>query len=198
MSFNYLFLCRSLLLLSSIFPSTRVFSNASTLRIRWPKFESSPTLQFKGIKSLVLRLFFFYNKARHGIKKQRHYFADKVPYCQSYSFSSSHVWIWELNHKEGWGSTKEFLLSNRWCWRRHLSVPWTARRPNQSIIKQINTKYSLGGLMLKLKLQCFGHLMRRVSLLEKTLMVVKIEDRGRMGWQRMRWLDGITDSMDMS
>ena len=84
-----------------------------------------------------------------------------------------------------------------WCWRRLLRVPWTARRSNQSILK-ISLKYSLEGLMLKLKLQYFGHLMQRTDSLEKTLMLGMIEGRGRRGQQRMRWLDGITDSMDMS
>ena len=85
-----------------------------------------------------------------------------------------------------------------WCWRRLLRVLWTARRSNQSILKEINPEYSLEGLMLKLKLQCFGHLMQRADSLEKTLMLGKIESRRRRGWQRMRWLDGITDLMDMS
>jgi len=85
-----------------------------------------------------------------------------------------------------------------WCWRRLLRVPWTERRPNQSILKGISPEYSLEGLMLKLKLQYFGHLMRRTDSLEKTLMLGKIEGRRKRGWQRMRWLDGITDSMDMS
>jgi len=83
-----------------------------------------------------------------------------------------------------------------WYWRRHLRVPWTARRSNQSILREISPGCSLEGLMLKLKLQYFGHLMRRVDSLEKTLMLGKIEDRRRRGRQRMRWLDGITDSMD--
>ena len=85
-----------------------------------------------------------------------------------------------------------------WCWRRFLRVPWTARRSNQSILTEISPKYSLEGLMLKLKLQYFGHLMWRTDSLEKTLMLGKIEGRRRRGRQRMRWLDGITDSMDMS
>ena len=84
-----------------------------------------------------------------------------------------------------------------WCWRRLLRVPWTARRSNQSILKEISPEYTLEGLMLKLKLQYFGHLMRRTDLLEKTMMMGKIVGR-RRGWQRMRWLDGITDLMDMS
>ena len=85
-----------------------------------------------------------------------------------------------------------------WCWRRLLRVPWTARRSNQFILKKISPEQSLEGLMLKLKLQYFGHLMQRTDSLEKTLMLEKIEGRRRRQWQRMRWLDGITDSMDMS
>ena len=85
-----------------------------------------------------------------------------------------------------------------WCWRRLLRVPWTAGRSNQLSLKEISPEYSLGGLMLKLKLQYFGHLMQRADSLEKTLMLGKIEGRRRRGRQRMRWLDGITDSMNMS
>ena len=85
-----------------------------------------------------------------------------------------------------------------WCWRRLLRVPWTARRSNQSILKEISPEYSLEGLMLKQKLQYFSHLMRRADSFKKTLMLGKIEGRRRRGRQRMRWLDGITDSMDMS
>ena len=85
-----------------------------------------------------------------------------------------------------------------WCWRRLLRVPWTARRSNQSILKEISPECSLEGLMLKLKLQYFGHLMQRADSLEKPLMLGKIEGRRRRGRQRMGWLDGITDSMDMS
>ena len=88
--------------------------------------------------------------------------------------------------------------SELWCWRRLLRVPWTARRSNQSILKEISPGCSLEGLMLKLKLQYFGHLMQRADSFEKTLMLRKIEGRRRRGRQRMRWLDGITDSMDMS
>ena len=85
-----------------------------------------------------------------------------------------------------------------WCWRRLLRVPWTARRYNQSILKEISPEYSLEVLILKLKLQYFGHLMKRTDSLEKTLMLGMIEGRRRRGWQRMRWLDGTTDTMDMS
>ena len=85
-----------------------------------------------------------------------------------------------------------------WCWRRLLRVPWTARRSNQSILKEVSPGCSLEGLILKLKLQYFGHLMQRADSFEKTLMLGKIEGRRRWGWQRIRWLDGITDSMDVS
>ena len=95
-------------------------------------------------------------------------------------------------------SAKELMLLNWWCWRRLLRVPWTAWKSNQSILKEINHEYSLEGPMLKLKLQYFGHLMRRADSLEKTLILGRIEGRRRKGQQRMRWLDGITDSMDVS
>ena len=91
----------------------------------------------------------------------------------------------------------EELMLELWCWRRLLRVPWTGRRSNQSILKEISPEYSLEGLMLKLKLQHFGHVMQRADSLEKTLMLGKIEGRRRRGQQRMRWLDGITNSMDM-
>ena len=94
-------------------------------------------------------------------------------------------------------STKKIDAFELWCWRRLLKVPWTARRSNQSILKEINPKYSLEGLMLKLKLQYFGHLMRRADSLKKTLMLGTIEGKSRRGQQRMRWLDAITDSMDI-
>ena len=104
------------------------------------------------------------------------------------------MWMWELFHKESGA------LKNRYFWtvvlEKILRVPWAARRSNQSILKEISPKYSLEGLMLKF--QYFGHLMQRTDSLEKTLMLGKIEDRRRKGQQRMRWLDGITDSMDMS
>ena len=100
---------------------------------------------------------------------------------------------WIIKKAEHW-KIDAFEL---WCWRRLLRVPWTARRSNQSILKEISSGCSLEGLMLKLKLQCFGHPMQRADSLEKTLMLGKIEGRRRRGQQRMRWLDGITDSMDM-
>ena len=101
---------------------------------------------------------------------------------------------WTVKKAEHW-RIDAFEL---WCWRRLLRVPWTARRSNQSILKEISPWCSLEGLILKLKLQYFGHLMRRADSLEKTLILGGIGGRRRRGWQRMRWLDGITDSMDMS
>ena len=97
-----------------------------------------------------------------------------------------------------WGEHRGINAFKLWCWRRVLRVPWTARRSNQSILKEISPEYSLEGLILKLKLQFFGYLMRRTDSLEKTLMLGKIEVRRRRGRQRMRWLDSITNSMDMS
>ena len=102
----------------------------------------------------------------------------------------------ELDHKESWAPKN--CAFELWCWRRLLRVPWTARRSNQSILNVISPEYSLEWLMLKLKLQYFGHLMQRTDSVENTLMLGKIEGRKRRRRQRMRWLDGITDSMDMS
>ena len=101
---------------------------------------------------------------------------------------------WTVKKAEHW-RIDAFEL---WCWRRLLRVPWTARRSNQSTLKEVSPEYSLKGLMLKLKLQYFGHLLQSADSLEKTLMLGKIEGRRRRGSQRMRWLDGITDSMDMN
>ena len=109
-----------------------------------------------------------YGKYRQHTRKQRHHFADKGPYSQSYEFPSSHVWIWELDHKKGlsW-RIDAFKL---WCWRRPLRVHWKARRSNQSILKEINPEYTLEGLLLKL--QYLGHLMQRTDSFEKILMLV--------------------------
>ena len=101
---------------------------------------------------------------------------------------------WTIKKAEHW----RINAFEPWCWRRLLRVPWTSGRSNQSILKEINPQYSLEGLMLKLKLQYFGQLMQRANSLEKTLMLGKIESRKRREWQRMRWMDSITDSMDIS
>ena len=130
-----------------------------------------------------------------SILKSRNYFVNKCLSSQGYGFSSGYVWLGEMDYKESW-SSKSWCFE-LWCWRRLLRVPWTARRSNQSILKEISPGCSLEGLMLKLKLQYFGHLIRRADSFEKTLMLGKIESRRRWGRQRMRWLDGITDSMDM-
>ena len=134
------------------------------------------------------------DKPRQHIKKKRHYFANRGLYSQSYGFSSSHVWIWNWTIKKAeCQRTDAFEL---WCWRRLLKVPWTARRSNQSILKEISPECSLEKLMVKLKLQYFGYLIQRADSFEKTVMLGEIEGRRRRGWQRMKWLDGITDSMD--
>ena len=137
-----------------------------------------------------------YDQSRQHIKKQIDYIANKGPSSQGYSFSSGHVgcesWIVEkAEHRK----IDAFEL---WCWRRLLRVPWTTRRSNQCILKELSPGCSLEGLMLKEKHQYFGHLMRRVDSVEKSLMLGGIGDRRRRGRQWMRWLDGITDSMDMS
>ena len=111
-----------------------------------------------------------YDIPRQCITKQRQHFVDKGLYCQSYGFTSSHVWMWELDHEEGWALRIDAF--ELWCWRRLLRVPWTAKRLKQSILKEINPECSLEGLMLKL--QYSDHLMQRTNLLEKTLMLGKI------------------------
>ena len=138
-----------------------------------------------------------YDKPRHRLLKSRDItLLTKVIRVKAMVFSVSHVWMWELDHKEGWA------LKN-WCFQtvmleKTLENSWTARRSSQSILKEINPEYSLEGLMLELKLQYFGHLMRRADSLEKTLMLGRIEGRRRRKQPRMRCLDGITDSVDMN
>ena len=139
-----------------------------------------------------------YDQPRQHIKKQRHYFANKGPSL----LVKAVVFPVVMYGCESWTVKKAehqkidaFVL---WCWKRLLRVPWTARRSNQFILKETSSEYSLEGLMLKLKLQYFGHLMLRVDSLEKTLMLGGIGGRRRRGRQRMRWLDGITDLMDVS
>ena len=128
------------------------------------------------------------------ILENRHYFASKSPSSQSFGFSSSHVCMWELDYKESWAP-------RNWFWivvlENTLESPLDCKEINQSILKEISPEYSLEGLMLKLKLQYFGHLMRTADSFEKTLMLGKIEGGRKRGRQRIRWLDGITDSMDM-
>ena len=139
-----------------------------------------------------------YNRPRQHIKKQRHNFANKGCLCVVKAMVFPVVMYgcenWTIKKAEHW-RIDAFEL---WCWRRLFRAPWTARRSNQSILKEISPKYSLEGLMLKLKLQHFDHLMWRADSLEKTLMLGKIEGRRKRSRQRMGWLDGITNSMDMS
>ena len=137
-----------------------------------------------------------YDQPRQHIQKQRHYFANKVCLVKDMVFPvvmyGCESWtVKKAEHQR----IDAFELR---CWRRLLRVPWAARRSNQSILKEINPGCSLEGMMLELKLLYFGHLMRRVDSLEKTLMLGRIGVRRRRGRQRMRWLDGITDSMNMS
>ena len=137
-----------------------------------------------------------YDQPREHIKKKRHYFAKKVHLVKAMVFPVVRY------RCESWTIKKTECQRNDafelWCCRKLLKVLWTARRSNQSILKEISPEYSLEGLMLKLKLQHFGHLMQRTDSLEKTLMLGKIKGGRRRGWQRMWWLDSITGSMDMS
>ena len=135
-----------------------------------------------------------YDQPRYHIKKQRHYFANKRLSSQNYGFPVVMYGCesWTMKKAEPW-RTDAFEL---WCQRRLLRVPWTARLPNQSVLKEISPEYSLEGLMLKLKLQYFGHLIGRTDSLKKTLMPGKTEGGRRRGQQRMSWLNGITNSME--
>ena len=137
-----------------------------------------------------------YDKPRPHTKKQRHYFLTKICIVKAMVFPGIMYGCesWTIKKAE----CQRIDAFELWCWRRLLRVPWTARRLNQSTLTEISPEYSLKGLMLKLKLQYFGCLMQRTDSLEKTLMLGKIERRRRRGWQRMRCLDGITSSMDMS
>ena len=137
-----------------------------------------------------------YDQPRQHIKKQRYYFQTKVSLVKAMVFPVVMYGCesWTVKKAECW----RIDAFEVWCWRRLLSIPWTARRSNQSILTEISPGCSLEGLMLKLKLQYFGYLMWRVDSLEKTLMLGGIGSRRRRGQQRMRWLDGITDSMHMS
>ena len=127
-----------------------------------------------------------YGQLRHHIKKQRHSFANKSLSSQCYGFSSGHIWMWELDYKEA--ENQRIDVFELWCWRRLLRVPWAARRSNQSILKEISPEYSLQGLMLKLKLQYYSHLMWRTNSLETTRCWEgskaggEGDDRGQDGW----------------
>ena len=132
-----------------------------------------------------------YDKPRQFAEKQRHYSVDKGLYSQGYGLPSGHLWLWKPDGKEGREPNKQCL------WTVVLEKTWTARS-NQSILREINPEYSLEGLMLKLKLQYFGHLMWRASSLEKTVHLRNIEGRRKRGHQRMRWLDGNANAMDMN
>ena len=135
-----------------------------------------------------------YDQPRQHIKKQRHCFTKKFCLVKAMVFPVVMYWceIWTIKKAEN----QRIVVFELWCLRRLLRVPWTARRSNQSILNEINLEYSLGGLMLKL--QYFGHLMCRANSLEKTPTLGKIKGRRRRGQQRMRWLDGITNLMDMN
>ena len=137
-----------------------------------------------------------YEKSRQHIKKQRRYLPTKAHLVKAMVFSVviCGCEIWTIRKAE----SQRIDAFELWCWRRLLRVPWTARRSNQYILKKISPEYSLEGLVLKLKLQYFGRLMRRTDSFEKTLMLWKIEGRNRRGQERMRWLDSITDMVDMS
>ena len=137
-----------------------------------------------------------YDQHRQHIKKQRHCFVNKVHLVKAMVFPVAMYGCesWTIKKAEH----RRIDAFELWCWRRLLRIPWTERRSSNSILKEISPGYSLEDLMLKLKLQYFGHLMQRTDSLEKTPMLGKIEGRKRRGRQRMRWLDGITDLMDMS
>ena len=138
-----------------------------------------------------------YDKPRQYIKKQRHYFTNKGLSNQGYNFFTVVMYgceNWTIKEAEHW----RIDPSDLWCWKRLVRIPWTSRRYNQFILKEISPGCSLKGLMLKLKLPYFGHLMQRADSFEKTLMLEKTESGRRRGRQSMRWLDGISDSMDMS
>ena len=152
-------------------------------------------MKLKDNYSLEGKLWLSLLKRKH-IKKQRHYFANKGPSSQGYGFSNSHVWIWELDYKESWAPKNWYFWTV--ALEKTLESPLDCKEIQPSILKEISPGCSLEGLMLKLKLQYFGHLIWRVDSLEKTLMLGKIEGRRRRGRQRMRWLDGITNLMDMN
>ena len=193
---NHLIRCHPLLLLLLIFPSIRVHSNDPLIFLIIVLYHL-PFAMIKASKILLeyLELVKIYRKFSHFSQKRTSFLSSPYENKETVlamptkvSFTNTIIDITQHWH---------FSLVQFNCWRRPLRVPWTARRSNQSTLKEISPWCSLEGLMLKLKLQYFGHLMRRADSFEKTLMLEKIEVRRRRGQQRMRWLDGITDSMDM-
>ena len=175
---------------------SRIHQNYNTL-ILWLSHPTSGNLPYRNT--------YKHDKPRQYIKKQRHYFANKGLYSQSYGFSSSHVWMWELDHKESWAPRNwcfwTVVLEKNWCFwtvvlEKTFESPLDCKEIQPVHPKEMSPGCLLEGLMLKL--QYFGHLMWRADSLEKTLMLGKTRGRRRRGRQRMRWLDGITNSMDMS
>ena len=154
---------------------------------RWVNYKNSERLYFLG--SIITAD----GDCSHEIKR---WLARCFHLVKGMVFPVFMLWICELDHKESWAPKNRCFWT--WCWRRFLRVPWTAKGSNQSIWKEISPEHSLEGLMLKLKLQYFGHLMRRADSFQKTLMLEMIEGGRWRGRQRMRWLDGITGSMDMN
>ena len=171
---------------------------------RWGNSGNSGRLYFSGLQNQCRcwlqpwneKTLAPWKKSYDQPKKQRHYFASKCPSSQGYGVSSSHICMWELDYKEGWSP------KNLCFWtvvlEKTLESPLHCEKIKRAILKEISPEYSLERLMPKLKLQSFGHLMQRTDSLEKTLMLGKIEGRRRRGWQRIKCLDGITDSMDVS
>ena len=211
MPFNHLILYHPFLLPPSIFPRIRVFSNESVLPIRWPKYWSfsfsiSPSNEYSGLISF--RMDWLDLLAVQGTQTLVMTNLDSILKGRNITLSTKVCLVKAMVFQivmygcESWTIKKaerqRIDAFELWCWRRLLRVPWTARKSNQSILKEISLGCSLEGLMLKLKLQYFGHLMWRAYSFGKTLMLGKIEGRRRRGRQRMRWLEGITDSMDLS
>ena len=137
-----------------------------------------------------------YDEPRQNIKKQRHYFTNKGPSSQTYVFTSSHVWMWDGTIKKA--EHQRIDTFELWCWRRVLRAPWTSRRSNQSILKEISPEYSLERLVLNLKLQYFGHLMKKLIHWKRPWCWERLRAGGERGQQTIKRLDGITDSMDIN
>ena len=202
---NHLIICHPLFFLPSIFPWIRVFSNDSAHRIRWSKFWSfsisiRPSNEYSGLISFRINwldLLAVLETNLDSILKSRH-----ITLLANVCVVKTIVFPVVMYGCESWNIKKaecqRMDAFERWYQRRLLRVPWTARRSNQSILKETSPGCLFEGLLLKLKLQYFGHFMQRVDSLEKTLMLGGIGGWKRRGWQRMRWLDGIAESMDMN